>query len=261
RGEYIAGFRALLAMEQHVVETGAFLTDAEQTYLEAFFNGTINGENVTIMENSSFSEYLSRVTLVAQETGMNITVNVTNIYLDQVEPWSIRVTAQLTINLTDQSGRFGWTQLKNFTVDIPIADIIDPLYSVNTLSRVPNTIRKTNITEFVNDAGDANDTTNLQQFYNTSAYRASQTAPSILMRFEGNLSPSLYGIESMVNLNDLSLQDIPVNTERSVIDYLYWGTQPTTDLCDVQNMPSSFRIDTGHKETYEIDELNYTTCP
>lgn len=261
RGSFIAGYRSLVALEEEVTRTGAFLDDADHVFREAFYNGTINGRNVTIMENSSFREYIDRVAYNAESTGIRFDLNVSRIRLYQIDPWHIHVDVVAEINLSDDTGRFGWNLTRNISTSVPIFDIIDPLYSNKTLSKIPNTIRKTNITEFVNDVGNANDTTDLKRFWNRSEYRASDQAPSILMRFEGNLSASPFGIESMVNTLDLARQGIAVDPSRSVVDYIYWGEGVTSDRCSVQNMPSEFRIDEGHEEVYEVDEVLSSPCP
>ncbi|NJL43911.1 MAG: hypothetical protein HC945_01120 [Nitrosarchaeum sp.] len=260
RATYISGFRALIAMEEEVSQSGEYLNNSEDVFREAFHFGTIDGINITVMENSSFSQYIDRVRYNVERMGMNFTVNVTRIYLRQEDPWNILVASQIELELSDFKNTMRWETHKNYTAKVPIQDIIDPLYAVGTGNLIPNTIRITNITEFVDDTDNRNDTTQLLQFYNTSAYRASTQAPSILMRFEGNLNASEFGIESLVNLGELATQSIPIRAGRSVVDYVYFGTQSTTNLCNIQNTPPGFIIDQDHIEAYEIDELAYTAC-
>jgi hypothetical protein len=61
------------------------------------------------------------------------------------------------------------------------------------------------------------------------------------MRLEGNLSNSVYGIESLVNLEEFQEQEVPIKS-RSVVDYIYFGTQSIDD-CKIKNMPSWFMLD------------------
>jgi hypothetical protein len=95
---------------------------------------------------------------------------------------------------------------------------------------------------------------------NNSYYVASTTAPSYLMRFEGDLSNSSLGIESLVNLEELNKQNIPV-VNKTLVDYIYFNsTNNPTEYCNVQNMPDWFRIDQAHASFYDITGLDKDSC-
>ena len=76
------------------------------------------------------------------------------------------------------------------------------------------------------------------------------------MRFEGNLSNSTYGIESLVNIIDFSRQSIETY-DKSVIDYEYFNEtyDKSDDKCDFEDMPSWFRIDENRLESYNLTGL------
>ena len=81
------------------------------------------------------------------------------------------------------------------------------------------------------------------------------------MRFEGDLSSNENGIESIVDISLLEKQeDIVIDYDRSVIDYVYFGTQATNNKCNIEDMPSWFKIDEEHINDYEINELTYIDC-
>ena len=84
--------------------------------------------------------------------------------------------------------------LKDYNTSVSLINIRDPIYSVYTYGRVPNTIRITNVTDYVNDSN--NDTSQLRYHINHSFYVENILSPSFLMRLEGNFSKSPYGIES-----------------------------------------------------------------
>jgi len=86
-------------------------------------------------------------------------------------------------------------------------------------------------------------------------YYTNSTGPSYLMRLEGNFSDSPFGIESLVYVEDLIDQDVPLNTGSSVVDYLYLGNRSTGKVCTINNTPSGwttwFRIDQAHLQKYQ----------
>ncbi|MFH1770229.1 MAG: hypothetical protein ABH828_01595 [archaeon] len=258
RAAYISGFRTFIALEEYVSANGVFLDDVEQSFLEAFFNGTIGATSPPILDQSTFSQYISKVNANSNKIGINFNITVSSIELYQIDPWIVGVEINTQVNITDYKGLAEWNFDQTFLSEIPIEDLKDPLYSVKTLGRLPSFVKRTNITDFV--AAD-NSTDELLSHIENSYYNASIRAPSFLMRFEGNLSNDTNGIESIVDISFLEKQeDLEIHYTRSVIDYIYFGVGVTNNKCNVQNMPSWFRIDENHVPDYEIDQLTFTDC-
>ncbi len=266
RATNIAGFRAFIAVEQYINEEGAFLVNASPVFIEAFMNGTIDGDSYEIMENSTFSEYLARVNAEANRIGIALNASVSEILLDQSTPWSVDIAFNMTMNVSDTRGLANWYLTKNFETGVSILDIRDPVYSVYTFGKVPNTIRQSpyNNSEFVVGG---NDTTALNDEITNMYYREDPHAPSYLQRLEGNLTGnSKYGIASLVSLDELDAQDITVYPTRSAVDYVYFNATPTINYCPDfgEPLPASFRIDQTHHDDpehdYELPQLNATVC-
>ncbi|MBN1646147.1 hypothetical protein JW868_03870 [Candidatus Woesearchaeota archaeon] len=259
RAIYIASFRTLIGLEEYVSQKGVYLDDVEEAFKEVFYYGNFSGTNFEIMNDSSFREYEQRVNALANEFNLNFSTNVTDIRLTQLSPWDLTVFVDVHFILNDTKDIVDWEEDYTFNTTVPIFDLKDPFYSVETLGKLTNTLRITNITTFVNDVGDANDTTGLQTHLNESFYTTSADGPSFLMRFEGNFStdPEGNGIESMVNLRILGDQGEPIGTNiKSVIDYIYFSEVNTTRWCNIQNMefvPDWFMLDTGHVGIYQIN--------
>lgn len=268
RAAFISGFRALLGVEEYLSQKGAFfnnLSTMEEAFRDVFLNGSYNSTSLAIMDNASFNDYLSKVSVQASSIGLIVSVNVTNVTLHQVSPWIIHVEFISDFNISNADEQFWWAYQKNFTTEVSITGLKDPLYTVNTLGRVPNTINKYFLpaTGYVNDTN--NDTAVLKEFVEGSYYRASSDAPSFLQRFTNNITASPNGVESLVYLPALSDQGIIVQEDRSVVDYLYFSENPdnTTDRCQIQNMiytPDWFRVDLAHMNDYELDGLSSSPC-
>jgi hypothetical protein len=271
RAAYIAGFRSLIAMEQEVATTGLPFNGSngvsnltpDTAFMESFVNGSINGKHYVIMDNSTFSEYLLKVQDNAQRQGFICNISVENITLWQTDPWHLRVNYTLSFKLYDVSRLASWNTNRTFIGKIPITDIRDPLFTMRTFNRVQQTIRPNLYPLFVNTSAGINNTRGLAMQYNESLYVAAGRGPSILMRFSNNLSDSIYGIESFVDIGELSAQNIVVNSDASSVDYLYFKNIPAV-ACGVNNgsnsMIDAFKIDAAHIAVYQIDRLNYTSC-
>lgn len=260
RSIYISGFRALIAVEDFVAQSGAYLNNTEEVFRLAFYNGTVNGTTVEILENSSYLDYLDKLKVIAGQIGLDIDMNVTDITLYHDSPWSVKVIATTRINITDQKGLAAWDFTRDYNTSVSLINIRDPVYSVATYGRVPNTIRITNITDFVNSTD--NNTDNLMRHINNSYYATNTEAPSFLMRMKGNFSSSPYGIESIVNIDEMKLQDANYSSSKSIVDYILFSNISGYEelACNVDNMPNWFKIDLNHTSKYEVDDLNYTEC-
>ncbi|MBU4493274.1 MAG: hypothetical protein KKA61_02795 [Nanoarchaeota archaeon] len=249
RGLYISGFRSLMSMEQYITDNGIFLYDVNSCFKEAFLNGTINNSQMGLMNESTFINWTQRIKEQAIKLDIIVEFDVHDVTIYQKNPWAANIGINVTLNVEDVKKTASWKRPLYITTNISIQEFEDPLYVINSYGRVTNTIIKTNITDFVVN----NDTTNLKTHVNNSYYIESDTAPSFLMRLEGNLSNSLYGIESLVNLEEFQAQEVPIR-DRSVVDYIYFGNQ-TTENYNIQDMPSWFKLDEEHLETYECEDL------
>lgn len=264
RATYISSFRAFLALEDHVAQSGEFFNNTEDAFVEIFYNGTINGEKNGLLNGSSFKDYIDKVNYIANNMGINTSMKVTGISIEHVDPWRFKVDIDMNIEVRDTTNIAKWIFNKTFSTEVPIYDLRDPIYTVNTNNRVPNTVIRSPYSYLVNNTN--NDTTNLIDVLNNSYYIESTDAPSFLMRFENNTSASVYGIESIVNIKEISDQEIAVYTNRVKVDYIYFNdlSSTSTKICNVDNIPSSlyFVIPLNRKTTYELGTLNYSTsCP
>ena len=73
------------------------------------------------------------------------------------------------------------------------------------------------------------------------------------MRLQGIISNSSTGIESLVNIKKFQDQGITAQ-DRSAVDYIYFGTQSTTNY-RINGTPVWFKLDSGHLETYGVQNM------
>ncbi len=237
---YIAGFRALIGLEDEVVNTGTFVTSTQDSFYELFVNGTIGGSNSSVMENNTFPYWINQINVQANAVGINLSVELHNVSVIHVSPWIISVYVNATLNVSDVKSTANWTQDKFLSSDISIIGFEDPWYAVYTSN---NIVKRINMTVYDNNftTNNGTNTTNIKDHVASTQYANFTGAPSFLMRFEQDFNSSIYGIESFVDKNEVSpYHSCP--TETSSVDNIYWRCNNSIAVYKVANW-SGFRID------------------
>ena len=199
------------------------------------------------MKDSTFTDWANKISAEADKIDISFNFTIDDVKLNQSDPWSVDIYVNLTLDISDKKNTSYWTRKKHLTARIDITDFEDPLYIINSNGRLTNTIVKSNITNFVVNK----DVENLLTHMNNSWYMAHNDSPSFLMRLEGNLGNSTFGIESLVNLPKFQTQGLQLK-DRSIVDYIYFGTQSTTNY-RINNTPEWFKIDSGHLTVYQVN--------
>ncbi len=169
--------------------------------------------------------------------------------MSQVSPWNVRFNFRGDFYFADIGGSASWNKTLNLAVDIPIDNFNDPFYIKGTNGNVVNKFVKTPFSSFVSGS----DITNLTNHSLNSYYISSSSAPSFLKRMQGDFSSDANGVESLVNLQELSSEGVNVQ-QKSVVDYIYFNSASNPANCNVlpSGMPSWFRLDDSHLATYEV---------
>ena len=253
RSMMISGYRTFISLQKQIASNGSFLSDMDLAFSEVFINGTLNGVSQDLMVNASINDWVLRINEESQKVNIIIyfTPNRISVYHDS--PWSVVVEIDGTLNVSDTTGLANWYFNKTFKRNFEIVSFEDPLYTVKSLDKVTNIIIKANSSDFVDEL--TNDTSEFYSHINSSRYVASEYAPSFLMRFEGNISASEFGIESLVDLQEFSNQNMQIY-ERSIIDYQYFNENYNgSDKCNFPDTPSWVRIDENRVDDYEVTGL------
>ena len=237
KGAFIAGSRALLSFNQFIVSNGTYISNANEKFKEAFINGTLENKPLTLMTGSTFTNWGNRISAEASKVDIKFNFDIKGVSITQADQWSVYVDLNLSLDIRDNKNTSYWLRDRSLTTRISIIGLEDPLYVINSNGRVTNTIVKANITDFVV----GNDVSNLVTHANKSYYIEHNDSPSFLMRLEGNLNSSKIGIESLVNLEKFKQQGLTLK-DRSIVDYIYFGTQSTTNY-RINNTPEWFKID------------------
>lgn len=250
RSVYIAGFRALLGIQQHVTSTGEPIADLQHTFRELMLNGTINGSFTNFTQDSYFNEWQERAKTTAGSLGIVVSFENLSTSVYQESPWSVTVKLEAVMNVTDERGTATWLREQAVTSEIGITDFEDPLYTLRSDKKILNTIRQSPYTGFV----DGSDTGNLTDHMEESYYISSDSGPSYLMRVQGMTGNATdgNGIESLIDIDQLAF--FGFNTNKSVVDYIYWGGANVTSY---ELNHTTFRLDneSNHLSEYDAEAL------
>ncbi|MFT4249894.1 MAG: hypothetical protein ACMXYD_00845 [Candidatus Woesearchaeota archaeon] len=250
RALQITAYRSLLGLEEHVTNTGEYLDDVNIAFLEIITIGSINNISYEVMDDATLGVFELRMQEIASQIGLDFSLSIQNVSIKHVDAFTVEVASTTRTFVQTRDEQTSWNYTTTLTSEFSIEQLRDPLYAVQTQGRVPNVITRSNVTKPYITAD--NDTTNLQLLYNNSYYVPHQQAPSFLMRFSNNLSASEYGIASLVNINNLNTQDVPVFTDRSLVDYRYFAGVPTSTNTII-NMPSEFVLDNDNLAVYDAE--------
>jgi len=249
---FIVGFRSLLSLEDYMMENDEFLNvgshpSLDSAFDEAFRLGTINSENMDLMENNTFLDWVNKMKVQANKTDITLDFTVNSVTIAQSGPWKVNITVNLDIDVQDKKNTASWTiENKDYIKKINITSegsntkFVDPLYLVNTNGVANNTIRKTPFTNWPAD---------LSSHMFNGYYRPNTDAPSYLDRFENDLTGSAHGIESLVT-QVLKSGGLPVSSKSSV-DHIYFSTSNPV-RCRVEGVADNdfYLDDPTHKDYY-----------
>jgi len=247
---YISGFRIIFLAESQITSTGDYIPNIDSFFKEAFFNGTINGEeeNSTLL-GVTYGDLIKSLNNKAKKINVNITLNDSQLIVTQSDPWNVNITLVSDFSMIDKSDLAKWEKVQRISTLIPITFFEDPFFTVNSYARIS---RKISQTPYEGNYVSGSDVSNLYDHVEKGYYAANSNAPSFLNRLEGDFSPDVNGIESFVDISELSAQGISVY-DKTTIDYLYFSFEnPSTH--SVSGMQTWFKIDgiDGHFEKYGV---------
>jgi hypothetical protein len=245
---FISGFRIIFLFEREVVENGNYINNLDDSFDEVFFNWTLNGVGQDSALKYAFDDIENALRLKAKKINANVSLTNPVISVSQDDPWNVKVTLVSDLVIRDEGNLAFWNKSSVIVSYIPVQNFDDPIYLINTNGLVSNKVIRTPYTTFVSGS----DVSNLLDHAANSYYDASIEGPSFLDRLQGLTGANANGIESMVNLQELSGQGMNV-LDKSVVDHIYFSTG-NPGACNVlpTGMPSWFKLDSGHLAKYEV---------
>ena len=249
RQAYIMGFRAIFIIESKIGETGVYSSSVLAQTNEIIKNGTLEGISQPLMIGATFNEIVTTANEKALKLNAEINFTSPTITVFQTDPWNVIIQINSTMHLRDRNNKAAWILNKSIEVPIRVENFEDPLYTLNTNGLITNKITKTPTTLFTQGS----DVSVLLAHATNSYYTETPLAPNFINRLEGNLTPSPTGIESLVNLQELSGAGVIVQ-DKTVIDHIYFSGQTPLSY-RIQGMPSWFKVSSDHLTLYGVENL------
>ena len=256
KGVRVAGYRSVLGIINYMLDSLDYLDDTETRFEELFYDGTIYGNSSFVMFNNTYTNWTQKMQVQANLIGLDVTFTTDYFNVEQTGPWDITVTKNVSVVVTDLRDVAMWRKTYHVQSVISIDGFEDPIYALETSHAATKIINRT---VYDDNYVTGNDTTNLQLHMNNTYYTEFEGAPNFFMRLEGDLTPNEFGIESLVNKEEIGLyHSCPEGT--SNVDYLYWNCSSQYAWV-IDGMPSWFYLDNltaggeGRLEKYEVDGL------
>lgn len=252
RALYISTFRALVSIDNRIITNHTFVSDSKDAFDEAIIDGTLDGYPLPLMQNQTIPEWEDKVESKAAKSGFILNVTTSEISIKHTSPWKLESVATLDMELTDNYDTAYWNLTSmNISSTISILGFEDPLFSMNTNGK---------ISRMISSLKSCNNVSSVKNLLEEGKYVNNTLAPSFLMRLENNMSASPYGIESLVNKNELVIYGESIEVNSTSVDYLYWdnygGNVSRIDGISNDGHPL-FRLDQAHVNFYNLNNETY----
>jgi hypothetical protein len=249
RQVYISGFRIIFLFQNKTIGEGSYMPDFDERFQEAIFNGTINNVSEPFLTKITVSDILASINDKAETVNAEVNFSNVEVIVSHDDPWNVKVRLITNLTVRDVSDLVSWEKEEIIDAYIPIDNFEDPLYFVETNGIMTNSFSKSPYNNFI----ELGDTSNLSSHLWNSYYTASTSGPSFIDRMKGNMSPSNYGIESLVNLEILDTRGGEPEA-KSVVDYIYFSNDYPAS-CQVGELSAEypwFILDTAHRAKYNV---------
>ncbi|MFA4953330.1 MAG: hypothetical protein WC584_03845 [Candidatus Pacearchaeota archaeon] len=247
---YISGFRIIFLAENEITNRGQYINNIDSFFNEAFFNGTVDGNVQEILSGATYGDLILSLNEKSEKVNVGIILSNSSIDVRQTDPWHVNFTLTFNFLMEDKADLAKWEKEQKISALIPVSGFEDPFYIINTNAKVS---RKINATIYQGNYTDGTDVSNLISHLNKKYYVANPDAPNFLKRLQGDFSSDENGIESFVDLSELSSQGIQVK-DKTGVDHIYFSSDNPAAYV-VSGMPVWFKLDSEHLDFYNVSHL------
>ncbi len=223
----ISGKSSVVALVSQVVSNGVPVDDAQAALSSLALNASYQGVYYSVLENTSLDRWQQKVESEGNAFGLNVSITVLSANVTQLDSFNLLYTSSASVNASFPSYDIKLFKYYNTSTIVSILGVEDPLYALRTnglleRSLVPAPFYPASVTDIDAAVDD--------EYYFPNA-----DAPSFLDRLENKTILSakyanpnaVVGLESFVNLFDLSSQGLSIALNKSVVDHYYFNeTQP-----------------------------------
>jgi hypothetical protein len=198
----IISTRAISSAINYVIINGIGLQEANETIKELILNGTINGTQQDLMQDSTIIDWKNKMVSLGNLQGFNADINFSKILVKPYDSWNILVSAEMKIHISDKNGVANLTKSAVVNQLVNIENFEDPIYVLYTYGKTTNFIVKSpyigNYTKNLISANGKNG-----WFYGTAVIFNSSQIDAISSVSNKNekvlVTDSTFGIENLAN--------------------------------------------------------------
>ncbi|MEM7825358.1 MAG: hypothetical protein QW412_00680, partial [Candidatus Aenigmatarchaeota archaeon] len=182
----------------------------------------------------------------------NFKLNTSKIEIKPYDSFNILFKINFTINISDKTETIRIYRSGQKSALISIEGLEDPLAPLYTQGKYKKNIWRCPFenNHVYQDASNNYHFENLANDTENGYFHPSLYGPSFLDRLEGSLvtnykDSNLIGLESFVNVQKLKTLGLTVQTNRTLVDFLYWNSsvKPSCYWLNHQDIQNWFRID------------------
>ncbi len=242
---------AFVAALNEIDANGTPLDDARLRLQELMRNGTLYGSNSTFLNSSNLGDWSDRMEQLGTRFGLQTNVTISNLNISLSNSFTLNFSMNVIVNSTDPLTQIRVDRAYFQTALVSVEGFEDPLYPLETNGFVKRIVNRTVLPQ------------NISAVNNASLYKlywSSSEGASFLDRMEGRYYLSAAynvtgteGLESFVDLAEISAVGVSVRTNQSVVDFNYFSPL-TIDGCPVVNASYSwFKLDSSSASKYNVN--------
>ncbi|MCX8179344.1 MAG: hypothetical protein N3E38_01225 [Candidatus Aenigmarchaeota archaeon] len=139
----ITAKRAIAIAVNEVIVSGRGLENADTAIKELVLFGSMNGAKRELMENVTLNNWLEKISYVGLKKGYKINSSIVELNVKPYDSFNVLIEGYMWLNISDMSESVSIKRKIEIKKVISIENFEDPLYALNTNSRVTRVIKKT----------------------------------------------------------------------------------------------------------------------
>ncbi len=153
--------RAISISTSNVIGDGVALTNADEVIEELMMNGTFNGTEEEMMENSTIPDWSGNMEDIGDLKGYYLSIDFRDLEVKAYDSFNLLVESDLTINITDKNNVA--SIVRNYTASqvVSVSGFEDALYPLNTNGMITRKIDESpyegNFTQLLDSGSGDND--------------------------------------------------------------------------------------------------------
>ncbi len=241
----VSSNQVMISLLDYESNKSIYINDINDYFKKVMETGDYNGER----QDGMFIEDLDyRLTIaldeiktLAQEQGAVFEyspIDYSTIKIFQRDPWHVVISLKFSYTLKDVKNEINWNiKDREISAVLNVENYRDPLYLLE-IGKISLMITKTPYTQ-----REFQDINKFNDHIIKGYFAANSGAPSFIKRLAGDFSPSLYGIESLLDPVYYYQNELYSNADYQFINQVLGEC--------VDDMPDSFKLDVSHLNYYQ----------